>query len=169
AVPATTVGYERLFAWWAPYLRADDEQGFVNELLAGQPDAHAYFARMKRQNKVGPQVLGPLAPLAEWDTGRLAAALQAEEVTFADTRPWEDVHRGTVEGALHIPAPDKAATYGAWAFDPERETAPLVLLAPDRQVAEDIRAHLVRVGIDDVAGYTTELSGLPPAVPATAR
>src|SRR5699024_6634131 len=32
-----------------------------------------------------------------------------------------------------------------------------------------IRAHLVRVGIDDVAGYTTELSGLPPAVPATAR
>ncbi|MGC0274791.1 MBL fold metallo-hydrolase [Pseudactinotalea sp. Z1739] len=166
AVPATTVGYERLFAWWASYLRNDDEQGFVSELLADQPDAHAYFARMKRQNKEGPQVLGPLAPLAEWDTGRLAAALQEEQVTFADTRPREDVHRGTVAGALHIPGPDKAATYGAWVFDPERETAPLVLLAPDSEVAEDIRAHLVRVGIDDVAGYTTELAGLPTAVPA---
>ncbi|MEE2054160.1 MBL fold metallo-hydrolase, partial [Nocardiopsis tropica] len=58
ALPATTVGYERLNAWWGPYLRDDDEKGFVDELLDGQPDAHAYFARMKRQNREGPQILG---------------------------------------------------------------------------------------------------------------
>ena len=52
SIAATTVGYERTFAWWGPYLAADDEQGFVDELLSGQPDAHAYFARMKRQNKL---------------------------------------------------------------------------------------------------------------------
>src|SRR5699024_8402411 len=51
--PAATVGYERHFAWWAPPLRHDDEQGFIDELLDGQPDAHAYFARMKRQKQEG--------------------------------------------------------------------------------------------------------------------
>ena len=167
AVPATTVGYERLYAWWAPYLRAGDKEGFVDELLAGQPDAHAYFARMKRQNRVGPPVVGPVAPLTEWDNGDLAAAIHANKVIFADTRPWEEVHEATVPGALHIPGPDKAATYGAWVYDPEKETTPLVLLAPDSAVAEDIRAHLMRVGIDEVAGYTTEVAGLPRTVPAT--
>ena len=58
ALPSTTVGYERKFAWWAKHLAADDEQGFIDELLDGQPDAHAYFARMKRQNKDGPALLG---------------------------------------------------------------------------------------------------------------
>ena len=60
ALPSTTVGYERNFAWWAPYLRNDDEQGFVDELLDGQPDAHAYFGRMKRENRDGPRIHGEL-------------------------------------------------------------------------------------------------------------
>src|SRR5699024_2464021 len=42
ALPSTSVGYERHFAWWGPYLKNDDEQGFIDELLDGQPDAHAY-------------------------------------------------------------------------------------------------------------------------------
>ena len=37
----------------------------VDELLSGQPDAHAYFARMKSQNRTGPAVLGPRSPLRE--------------------------------------------------------------------------------------------------------
>src|SRR5699024_2287389 len=64
ALPSTTVGYERKFAWWATYLARDDEQGFIDELLDGQPDAHAYFARMKRQNKQGPAILGRRPPRA---------------------------------------------------------------------------------------------------------
>src|SRR5690625_1126579 len=52
AIPASTVGYEPHFSWWSTYLKNDDEAGFVAELLSGQPDAHAYFGRMKAQNKV---------------------------------------------------------------------------------------------------------------------
>jgi hydroxyacylglutathione hydrolase len=48
------VGYERLYAWWGPYLGANDEQDFIDELLDGQSDAHAYFGRMKRENREGP-------------------------------------------------------------------------------------------------------------------
>ena len=58
AVPTTTVGYERNFSWWSRYVANDDEQGFIDELRAGPPDAPAYFGRMKRQNRDGPAVLG---------------------------------------------------------------------------------------------------------------
>ena len=167
ALPATTVGYERKFAWWAPFLQEDDEQGFVTELLDGQPDAHAYFARMKRQNKEGPAVLGALEPLAELDAEQAAQALATQGAVFVDTRPHHEVHAGTVAGSLNIPGPAKSASFGAWAYDPEAESTPLVLLAPDGQVAEELREHLVRVGIDRFSGFVTTLDGLPTTTPAT--
>ncbi|MBB6122140.1 MBL fold metallo-hydrolase [Nocardiopsis algeriensis] len=167
ALPATTVGYERLNAWWAPYLRENDEEGFVAELLAGQPDAHAYFARMKRQNKEGPQVLGPLDPLPQVPNEEIGRALREDEAVLVDTRAHTEVHRGTVAGALNIPGPAKAASFGAWAYDPEAESRPLVLLAADGDTAQAVRDHLLRVGIDRVSGYTTTAEGLPEAVPAT--
>ena len=167
ALPSTTVGYERLYAWWAPYLATDDEQGFIDELLDGQPDAHAYFGRMKRQNKLGPAVMGERAPLTELSTGTVRADLEADRITLVDTRPVEEILGGTVPGALAIPAPDKAATYGGWAYDPESDTRPLVLLAPDQETAQGIWDHLVRVGVDDVTGYVTSFDGLPVEKPAT--
>lgn len=165
ALPATTVGYERLNAWWAPYLRAGDQEGFVKELLDGQPDAHAYFARMKRQNKEGPRVLGPLSPPVELTNEEIGKSLDEDAIVLVDTRAHTEVHRGTVAGSLNIPGPAKAATFGAWAYDPETETRPLVLFAPDGESARRTRDHLLRVGIDHVAGYTTDMEGLPTTVP----
>ncbi|WP_299305169.1 rhodanese-like domain-containing protein [uncultured Brachybacterium sp.] len=167
ALPSTTVGYERRFAWWAPYLANDDEQGFVDELLDGQPDAHAYFARMKRQNVQGPAPLGERPPLVELETTQIAQGLDDGSLVLVDVRPQHEVHRGTVAGALTVPSAAKAASFGAWAYDPESEDTPLVLLAPDAEAAEELRDHLVRVGIDRIAGYITTLEGLPHAVPAT--
>lgn len=37
--PSSTVGYERRFAWWAPYLSWDDEEGFIDEILGAGPSA----------------------------------------------------------------------------------------------------------------------------------
>ncbi len=165
ALPSTSVGYERRYAWWAGYIERDDEQGFVDELLSGQPDAHAYFGRMKRQNKEGPAVLGPLAELRDYAATELAAALEAGEVVLVDTREQDQVHAGTVPGALNVPGVDKAASFGAWVYDPEKESTPLVVLAPDAEFAEAFRDHVLRVGIDTVVGYTTSLDGLPTVVP----
>ncbi|MBG6183108.1 hydroxyacylglutathione hydrolase [Arthrobacter sp. CAN_A214] len=166
AIPSSTVGYERLYSWWGPYLAANDERGFIDELLDGQPDAHAYFNRMKRENREGPAVLGERAPLIELDQDQVAAGLAADTVTFVDTRSAKDVHQGTVERSLNIPAGAAIATYGAWVVNPETDTNPLVLLATDQDQAQDIRDHLVRVGIDDVAGYVTSIDGLPATEPA---
>ena len=82
---------------------------------------HAYFGRMKRQNKQGPVVLGPLSPLHEYDSTELARALDSDEVVLLDTRGHDEVHAGAVPGALNIPGVGKAASFGAWVYDPERE------------------------------------------------
>ncbi len=165
AIPSSTVGYERLYAWWGPYLAANDEEGFTEELLDGQPDAHAYFGRMKRQNREGPAVMGERAPLAELDTADVAKDLVEDSVTFIDTRSHTEVHEATVSRSLNIPAGTSVASYGAWVVNPETDRNPLVLLASGQEGAQDIWDHLVRVGIDNVAGYVTSIEGLPTFTP----
>lgn len=166
AIPASTVGYERAFSWWSTYLASGDEQGFIDELLNGQPDAHAYFARMKVQNRVGPAVLGEPPDLAEYTVEQLLPELEADRMIFVDTRHHTLVHDGTVDHSLNIPGIDKAASYGAWVYNPESENRPLVLLAASRDEAERMRDHLVRVGIDTVHGFITTLDGVDLVRPA---
>ncbi|MBG6224560.1 hydroxyacylglutathione hydrolase [Arthrobacter sp. CAN_A2] len=165
AIPSSTVGYERLYSWWGPYLAANDEQGFIDELLDGQPDAHAYFGRMKRENRDGPAIMGERAPLTELDQDDVAKGIAADTVTFIDTRTADEVHTGTVAGSLNIPARPTPATHGAWVVNPETDNNPLVLLASGQDQAQELWDHLVRVGIDNVAGYVTSLDGLPATTP----
>jgi hydroxyacylglutathione hydrolase len=160
AVPSSSVGYERLFSWWAPYMERQDEEGFVKALLEGQPDAPAYFGRMKRQNKAGPILLGKRPPLRPYDAASLEASLTAGENVLVDTRPYEDFARGAVPGSLDIPAGGSFATKVSWVIDPEKDGKAIVLLARDEAEASDLRDKLSRVGVDDVVGYVTSLRGL---------
>ncbi|MFL0503367.1 rhodanese-like domain-containing protein [Kocuria rhizophila] len=165
AVPSSTVGYERRFAWWGPYLENDDEEGFVRELLEGQPDAHAYFARMKRENRDGPAVLGELPELPRRTAPELAEAVETGDVVVVDTRSPERVHDGTVKDSVAVPAGPKASNFAAWVIDPVQEKRPLVVLAPDAEAAAEFRDTLLRTGIDTVRAYTDTLDGLPMTVP----
>lgn len=167
AIASTTVGYERLHAWWGPYVVADDREGFISELLDGQPDAHAYFARMKRENRDGPALLGPLSGLTELSAADTLARVSDESAVLVDTRAPNAVRAGSLPGALAIPAVGKTAAWGAWAIDPEREKRPIIILAADDAQAEHVRAHLIRVGIDSYAGFITSLDGLPTAASST--
>lgn len=165
AVPSTTVGYERNFAWWGRYLANNDAAGFVAELLDGQPDAHAYFGRMKRQNRDGAPVLGQLPKLQELDAEAVNAQTGAGAAVFVDTRSHTDIAQGTVAGSLSIPGPAKMASFAAWAYNPEADDRALILLAKDAQQAEEMRSHLLRVGIDSAAGFTTSINELPSYTP----
>ena len=51
----------------------------------------------------------------------LTRGLKDGTYALIDTRPVDQVHAGTVPGALSIPSLGKAATHIAWAFDPETE------------------------------------------------
>ncbi|MFN5425993.1 MAG: MBL fold metallo-hydrolase, partial [Bacteroidota bacterium] len=50
AVPSSTVGYEKKRNWAFQY--GTDKEGFVQFLLADQPEPPKYFAKMKELNKV---------------------------------------------------------------------------------------------------------------------
>ena len=97
---------------------------------------------------------------------QLSGALERDEVVFIDTRHNTAVHDGTVARSLNIPGVAKAASYGAWVYDPEVEHRPVVLLARDVEEAAAFRDHLVRVGIDTVTGFVTSFDGIDLVTPA---
>ena len=49
AIPSSTVGYERLYSWWGPYLAANDEAGFIDRT----PRRPARRARLLRADEAG--------------------------------------------------------------------------------------------------------------------
>lgn len=157
AVPSSTVGYERLTSWWAGPL--NDEDAFVDELLSGQPDAPSYFGRMKRLNVQGPPVLGERQPLRRIEPSEIAGKVN-RELILLDTRPLAEQRTGSVPGALSVPGGSSFATYAAYALDPEADSRPIVVIARDQQHAERLRERLSYVGVDDVLGYVSDLSGL---------
>jgi hydroxyacylglutathione hydrolase len=159
AVPTSTVGYERLFSWWGRYVEGNDEEGFVEAFLEGQPDAPVYFGRMKRQNRSGPALLGKRPGLTRYAPGELGQKLRDGEIVFVDTRDHETRFEGIVPGTLYVPGGGRFATWAPWVIDPDTESRPIVVLAGDEADANELRDKLARVGIDNVVGYATSLEG----------
>lgn len=159
-VSSSTVGYERRFAWWVSYLEQNDEAGFVQALLEGQPDAPSYFGRMKRQNKAGPAILGDLPTLVHHQPTDLNAALSLELVLLIDTRSRAEFQKTAVPGSLHLPLGKNFVTWASWLIDPEQDPREIVLVADDLPEARRLRDALLRVGIDRVNGYVSSLEGL---------
>lgn len=145
AVPQSTVGYEKMFN---PSIRAAaTEAGFVSYILDGQPEPPLYFARMKRQNKTGPAVLGGVPVPRKMTAAEFAARPSGGVVV--DTRPWPAFKAGHVAGALHLPVNTTFST-DSGSLIGEDETMYLVVEAG--QVDEAVRG-LIRVGLDKVAGW----------------
>ena len=146
AVPATTVGYEKLVNWG---VAAPDEATFVRMVLDGQPDPPAYFARMKRVNRDGPPPLRPSAPLP-----RLAAdefgALQRQRATLIDIRPSSAFAAGHIRGAISVPFNRSFTKYAGSLVSPD---APVVFLTDDRATsANDAARALLLIGVESAAG-----------------
>ncbi|MGL4609732.1 MAG: MBL fold metallo-hydrolase [Trueperaceae bacterium] len=159
AVASTTVGYERLFSWWVPFVENNDVGGFTKTLLEGQPDAPSYFGRMKRQNKLGPALLGKRPKLEKFKVSNIADRINKQFI-FVDPRNRADYLKGSVRGSLHIPDGKKFITYASYILDSERDTRPIVLLAENEKEANRLRTRLSFVGIDHVVGYVTSFEDL---------
>ncbi|RIH89424.1 MBL fold metallo-hydrolase [Calidithermus roseus] len=154
AVPSSTVGYERRFAWWADYLAKDDEEAFVRALLSGQPEAPSYFKEMKRLNRDGMPILGGIP-----HPGRLTKAqfdrYLREGAILVDTRDKFAFAGGHLKGSINLPAGKGFSTWAGWLLPYDR---PLVLLASPQQL-EELTRQLIRIGLDDVRGYVPGLEG----------
>jgi hydroxyacylglutathione hydrolase len=90
AVPSSTLGYERIANW---ALRIDDEDAFVREVLAGQPEPPKFFAEMKRINRDGPRLLGALRRPARVPLARVTE-LVGSGALVVDTRAAADFAAG---------------------------------------------------------------------------
>lgn len=143
AIPSSTVGYEKLFN---PALQYDDEQKFVDYILADQPETPFYFKEMKRVNKVGPELLSRLQPVREMDSQHLDAVIAKSLVI--DTAPAEDYAEGHVPGTINVPS-SMLVQWAGFFVDYEQ---PLFLLT-DRASLEHDLSGLRSIGIDKVGGF----------------
>jgi hydroxyacylglutathione hydrolase len=146
AVPMSTVGYERRFN---PALAlAENESGFVDFILDGQPEPPMYFGDMKRINRDGPPVLGDLPRPARTDAAG-AASLDPRSVAIIDTRPWEDFIAGHLPGSLSFPLGQSFCTdVGSMVGVDE----PICLIVGEDDLDETIRL-LVRIGRDRIGHW----------------
>jgi hydroxyacylglutathione hydrolase len=149
AVPQSTVGYERRHnaAIQSAIRNPQSAIEFTDFILAGQPEPPTYFARMKRQNRDGPPVLGTL-PKPMTLTAADVAKLDFKQIAILDTRPWTDFKAGHLPGSLRDPL-DRTFNTIAGAYS--RENQDIYIVATAAQTDEAVRA-LVRVGLDRIKG-----------------
>jgi hydroxyacylglutathione hydrolase len=124
-----------------------DEQQFVDELLANLSEYPAYYAHMADINAEGPPDVDISVPKPV-DTGELRRRIEAGE-WVVDLRNRKAFAAGHLRGSLGFELSDSFVTYLGWLY---RGGSPLTLIGDDEdQIADAIR-ELVRIGIDDVGG-----------------
>jgi hydroxyacylglutathione hydrolase len=148
AVPQSTVGYERRFNW---ALLASNQEEFVREVLAGQPEPPRYFATMKRINRSGPAILGAMTLPERLSEHRLAPLLAGGAVVV-DTRPAAEFASRHIPGTLSIPHNKSFPTWAGSLLPYDRD---LYLITPSDgpgHLGRVIRS-LLMIGLDRVPGY----------------
>jgi hydroxyacylglutathione hydrolase len=150
AVPSTTLGYERLFNW---AFAVDDEDAFVDAVLAGQPEPPAYFAQMKRINRDGPRIIGDFALPSRAASESLGSVLQNGGFVV-DTRIWGEYRKGYVPGTINIPLNRSFTTWAGWLMPYDRD-AYLIFADDDEAAIMAAVRDLAMIGLDRLAGYFT--------------
>jgi hydroxyacylglutathione hydrolase len=148
-IPLSTVGYELRNN--ASIQAATSEAAFVRYILSGQPEPPLYFARMKRDNRQGPPVLGALPAPPALTAAELAALAGRTDVAVLDTRDRKAFLAGHLPGAI-LAELDYQFTTIAGSY--VGEDVPLYLVVEPAHVDEAVRM-LVRIGLDRIAGYAT--------------
>jgi hydroxyacylglutathione hydrolase len=143
SLPTTTLGYEKLFN---PAFQFDDEDQFVEWLLADQPEAPRYFAQMKIVNR-------DAQPLTDSDDIRVLPpdaidAVLEKGYLIIDARPLDDFARGHIPGTLGIPPTRKFNTYAGWFVN---FTQPVYLIVDEASLAKRVE-ELRAIGVEDIAG-----------------
>ena len=148
AVPHSSLGYERRFNW-AFAIANEDE--FVGQVLAGQPEPPAYFAEMKRVNKLGPRVLGALVRPVRLDAEEIVRVMSSG-TTVVDARPADAFAARHVPGTINIPLNKSFSTWAGSILPYDRDVHLLI----DDNVAEradEAARDLAMIGLDRIAGY----------------
>jgi len=145
AVASTTVGYEKIRNW---ALQHEDFESFKKELLKDQPEAPYYFATMKKLNKVDRTLLTdvPNHPVIEVED-------IASDAILVDTRSKFEFSKGHLPESINIQNNNSLANWAGWMLP---YTKPLVLVT-DEENKEEITRKLMRIGMDNIQGFITDI------------
>ena len=149
AIPETTVGYELRYN--NSLKSATSEDSFVKFILEGQPEPPLYFARMKRDNKIGPAIIGGLPKANRITLKELGNAAKKEGAVILDSRERNEYASGHIPGSLLSPLNRQFNTVAGSYITEDEE---IYLVVEEHRVLEAIR-DLYRIGLDNVAGYIT--------------
>jgi hydroxyacylglutathione hydrolase len=124
-----------------------NEQSYVDQLLAGLAAYPAYYAHMGVINRDGPRPVDLSMPKPV-DPEELRERIEAGEwvVDLRERTAFAAAHLG---GTVGFELSGSFATYLGWLYE---WGAPLTLIGDDVDRIADARRELVRVGIDDLAG-----------------
>jgi hydroxyacylglutathione hydrolase len=146
AVPDSTVGYEQRFN--GSIRAATSEDDFVDFILEGQPEPPLYFARMKRDNKLGPKVLGEIP---QPEKVSIEEMREHENAVIIDTRERLKYMEKHIPGSIYAPV-NKAFNTVAGSYVTEDEDIYLIV---DEEKLEEAVLDLIRIGLDNIMGYAT--------------
>ena len=149
AVPFSTVGYEKITNW---ALTIGNEEEFVQEILRGQPEPPTYFAMMKKLNKSERNILATIPQPRRFTISDLKTAIR-DGAILIDTRGKTSFAGGHIPGSLNIQDNTSFSTWAGWMVT---YTQPIVLIAPDNRLEHLVRS-LIRIGLDNVIGYISDI------------
>lgn len=149
AIPETTVGYELRYN--NSLKSATSEDNFVKFILEGQPEPPLYFARMKRDNKMGPAITGGLPQPKRLTLNELKNVTQQEDAVLLDTRNREDFALGFIPGSLLSPLNKQFNTVAGSYITEEEE----IYLVVEEHLVEEAVRDLFRIGYDKIKGFVT--------------
>ncbi|MEX1137152.1 MAG: MBL fold metallo-hydrolase [Balneolales bacterium] len=149
AIPASTAGYEKRYN--NSLKAANTEDNFVKFILEGQPEPPLYFARMKRENKMGPAITGGLPSPKHVTVQDLAGLAPKKGNAVLDTRLEPEFLAGHLKGSILVTM-NKQFNTVAGSFVAEDED--IYLIVDNHRVKEAV-TDLYRVGLDKIKGYIT--------------
>lgn len=143
---ASTIGEQRRSN---PAL-TQDEQQYVDELLAGLSAFPAYYAHMGVINRAGPGA-ADLSPPEPVDAHQLRHRIDAGE-WVVDLRNRTAFAAGHLAGTYGFELSGSFVNYLGWLYS---WGAPLTLIGEDAQQVADAERELARIGVDRLTGGAT--------------
>lgn len=145
----TTLGRERATNH---LLRIDDEDAFVETLLAGFGSFPPYFTRLPELNRRGPRHYARPPELEQLDVDIVESQL-ARGALVVDARPISDFAAGHIPGSISNALRPVFASWHGWITELDE---PVVLVAGDGQDRDEIVRQCLDIGHFNIVG---ELAG----------
>lgn len=124
-----------------------DEQEYVDKLLAELTAYPAYYAHMGVINRAGPKA-PDLSPAERVDAEELRARIDAGE-WVVDLRKRTAFAAGHLPGSYGFELSDSFVNYFGWLYN---WGAPLTLIGEDSRQVADAQRELARIGVDRLTG-----------------